>query len=327
LTEEKGWKIEDMEDGHIFTLRRGTARTTVEADGKPEIVSSPHSSLHDVADEIKNHKQEIDEISEQLGISWITVGIQPFSRAEDIPLLPKKRYEMWDHIFPDHHTWMHTYMKALAGTHVNFGYMSEENLIRKTQVLLRLSPLLAAMFANSPYAEGKRTKCWGTRRHKIFTGGPGQEKMMSGILKSDFSLKKWIEWYVDLPVILFQFDQSIEVPKGFTFRTWMKKGYQGRFPTFFDFDQHLKTRWTDIRFRPSYLELRVFDTLPYDLLMASAAFIKGIIFHKSGWEAVENITRTWTEDLIHSLHLQGCKDSLQTNAEGRAFLDIAKELM
>ena len=324
---EKGWEIEDTEEENIFTLVKGRSRITVEGDGKPEISAAPHASLHDLAAEIINHRDEIEEISRTLGISWIPLGIQPFASVDEISLVPKKRYQLWDRIFKDHREWIHVYMKTLAGLHINFGYVNENNLIRKVQMLMRLSPLMAAMFANSPYEAGKKAKCIGTRREKIFTNGPGQEKLMEGILSKDFSMEKWITWYIDQNLIIFPFDQDIVVPKGWTFKTWMKQGYKGRFPTFLDFDQHLKTRWTDFRFRPAYLEYRVIDTLPFPLLMAATAFMKGLVFDERGCKAVEDITKTWTDTMIHELHIRGCREGLRTDAHGVTFLDIAKELL
>ena len=327
LHKKKGWEIEDSLDDNIYTLLRGKSRTTVEGDGKPEISASPHKSLHDVWDEIEDHKNEIEEISSKFGITWIPLGLQPFHSHDEIPLVPKPRYELWNRIFNDHHDWMHTYMKALSGIHLNFGYTSEENLIRKVQALYKVSPIIAAMFTNSPFENGKVAPCLGMRRHKLFTNGPGQEQMMHGMLDPDFSLQKWTEWYIDLPLIIFPFDQDIVVPKGWTFRTWMENGWEGRFPTFSDFDQHLKTRWTDIRFRPSYLEFRVFDTLPFPLLMAATAFVKGIVFDRKGWYAMEGITKYWTEEDIIDMHKRGCEKCLNTEIHGRTFQDIALELL
>ncbi len=326
LHQEKGWEIEDADGEYIFTLKRGDSRTTVEGDGKPEISASPHHSLHDVADEIMQHSGEIEEISQKLDIEWIAVGLQPFLRHDQIPLVPKKRYEMWDRIFPDHQDWMHTYMKALSGIHLNFDYVSEKDLICKAQALFRLAPILAAMFANSPFVEGKPGKCLGMRRGKMFQGGFGQEKMMNGILDKDFSLKKWIDWYVDLPVVIFPFDQERAVPKNFTFRKWMTEGYEGKFPTFFDFDQHLKTRWTDIRFRPSYMELRVIDTLPFPLLMSATAFIKGLLFVPDGCKEIADITQGWTEQTITKLHREGCDKGMKAETHGVSILEIARHL-
>lgn len=327
LHEKKGWEIEDGDGENIFTLLRGESRTTVEGDGKPEISAAPHASLHDVAAEVRRHAGEIEEISKELGITWIPLGLQPFVGQEDIPLVPKKRYRLWDRIFPTHHEWMHTYMKALSGIHINFDYTSEAHMMRKAKLLTRLSPIMAAMFANSPFEKGKIAECIGMRRRWIFSGGPGQERAPEGIASDAFSLPKWMSWYVNQRLIIFPFNQDIAIPKEWTFRTWMKEGYEGRFPTFADFDQHLKTRWTDIRFRPGYLEYRVIDTLPFSLLMSSAAFVKGLVFDERGCTAVDSLTAGWTEETLRTLHMEGCSAGLRAQVNGVTLQDIAKKLL
>jgi len=327
LHREKGWEVEDGDGENIFTLLRGASRTTVEGDGKPEISASAHASLHDLAEEIRTHAGEIEEISEMLGIAWVPLGLQPFVGQEDIPLVPKKRYRLWDRIFPDHHEWMHTYMKALSGIHINFDYLSEENMIRKTKLLTLLAPVMAAMFTNSPFEKGKAAECIGMRRKLIFSGGPGQERAPEGIISDEFSLPKWMQWYVNQHLIIFPFNQDIVVPKDWTFKTWMKEGFEGRFPTFADFDQHLKTRWTDIRFRPGYLEYRVIDTLPFPLLMAAVAFVKGLVFDPRGCNAVDEATASWSEETVHELHLKGCAEGLRASVGGVSLKDTAGALL
>jgi len=327
LNKEKGWEIEDADGENIFTLLRGESRTTIEGDGKPEISAAPHASLHDLASEIRVHATEIDEISKKLGIVWIPLGLQPFVGQEDIPLVPKKRYRLWDRIFPDHHEWMHTYMKALSGVHINFDYTSEEHLMRKTKTLYRLSPVMAAMFTNSPFERGKRAPCIGMRRRWIFERSPGQERLPEGVLGDSFTFSSWVSWYARQKLIIFPFNQDIVVPEGWTFETWMKEGYEGRFPTFSDFDQHLKTRWTDFRFRPGYLEYRVIDTLPLPLVMSAAAFVKGLVSDPSGCSAVEELTKTWNEETIQNFHRTGCSSGLRAEAEGVTLQTMAQKLL
>lgn len=327
LHEKKGWEIEDGDGENIFTLLRGESRTTVEGDGKPEISSAPHASLHSLAAEIRTHAGEIKEISEKLGIAWVPLGLQPFVGEEDIPLVPKKRYRLWDRIFPDHHEWMHTYMKALSGIHINFDYTSEEHLIRKMKTLYRLSPIMAALFANSPFERGSVAECIGMRRRWIFHGAPGQERLSEGMLGDGFTFPSWVLWYVRQRLIIFPFNQDIVVPKGWTFETWMREGYEGRFPTFSDFDQHVKTRWTDFRFRPGYVEYRVIDTLPFPLLMAATAFVKGLTFDPKGCAEVERLTGGWTEETIQTLHHKGCSDGLRSVVGGTTLQTLVLELL
>ena len=103
-----------------------------------------------------------------------------------------------------------------------------------------------------------------------------------------------------MPVILIKSKKGDIVPsKTFTFYEWIEKGYEGIYPTIYDFDQHIKTTWGDIRLRPSYIEYRVADSQPFRLVMSVPALIKGLLFDSTNWDAVKELTKDWSyEDII-----------------------------
>ena len=326
LHQKKGWHIEEEEDGWIFSLLRSTSRITIEGDGRPEISAAAFPSLHVVGREIEQHKREMDHISREEGISWIPMGYHPYASPDEIPIIPKKRYELLNRLFPDHEEWIKNYLRSLSGTHLNFGYTSGENLITKLKVLYLLCPMLSALYACSPFEMGKKTQYQGVRRQKFLVGGPGQEKMTPGLLAEDFSVEDLINWYVDQPIVYIKGYGGDMLPSGMTFRDYMKNGYKDKRATFFDFDQHIKTRWTDVRLRPSYLELRVFDSVPYQHLMASAAFVKGLIFDRHGWWAVQDLTKDWTEEDVTKANLEVCEKGIHTEIKGLSMIDMARQL-
>lgn len=326
LYEKKGWTIEKKQKNRIFGLQRGLSRVALEGDGRPEISAAPFPSLHIVAKEIAQMKSEIDHISDTLGISWVALGLHPFVKPEDIQVIPEKRYQFIIELLQKYESWTETYMRILSGTHLNFGYTNEENLIRKAQVLHRLTPLLSALFATSPFENGKQTGALCTRRKKIFTKAPPQIELPGNLLQKDFSLEKWIAWYAQRNVFIFP-QKLVVPPKNFSFLNWMEKGFEGVFPTIADFDQHVKMCWNDLRLRPSYIEFRAFDTVPYPLLMAATAFTKGLIFDQRGWEAVEKVTKGWTEKTIATLDKQSWKEGLAASVDNFSLLEMGRELL
>lgn len=328
LRDEVGWEVTSEKDGLIFEMDRGKASLTIEADGRPELAGSPRENLHELSREFRLHDNELREIGNMFNIGWIPLGLDPFHNADAIKLIPKKRYDILRAYADDH--WVKNFLKTLNGVHINFSYLDDANMVRKAQTAFRVLPIISAMYASSPFADGKLGSHLCMRRF-IHTGdnAPVNNALPKNILDPAFSFEAWIEHYMDLPVVIIveEGKEDRPAPKGMTFRTWMDEGFEGRMPTPFDFDQHVKTCWSDIRLRPSYLEYRVADSTPEKLAMSLPALIKGLVFDSDSWNAVEELTDGWTYDEIVDLDRRVAKTGLQTEMQGKKLLTYAQELI
>lgn len=328
LNNEVGWEVTDEKDGVIFEMERGKACITIEADGRPELAGSPRQHLHELSREFRLHDYELREIGNMYNIGWLPMGMEPFHAANDITMIPKKRYEILQNYCPT--KWMDDFLKRVNGVHVNFSYLDDENMVRKAQTAFRILPIVAAMYASSPFDNGKLGSHLCMRRNSYLSkDAPINTRMPSTILDAQFSFESWIEHYLDLPVviILTEEKENRAAPKGFTFRTWMEEGFEGRKPTPFDFDQHVKTCWSDIRLRPSYLEYRVADSTPEKIAMSLPALMKGLMFDSDSWDAVAELTKDWTYNDILDIDRRATKTGLQTEVNGKTLLTYAQELI
>ncbi|PIQ76634.1 hypothetical protein COU78_05050 [Candidatus Peregrinibacteria bacterium CG10_big_fil_rev_8_21_14_0_10_49_24] len=326
LVDELGWKIESRNEDAIYELSRGETSITTEVDGRPELTGSPQKSLHDLARELRLHDNELIEIGNVFNIAWLPLGLHPLASNDDIRMLPKRRYE----IFMEHDSsaWMHTWLKRMNGIHSNLSYTDEENLIVKTQTAFRVLPIVAAMFASSPFDFGKPSGYINTRRYLTKKDPPVPTALPSTILDEDFSLMKWIEHYVGLQVLLIKESDGADIrPENLTFSQWISEGYEGRFPSVFDFDQHVKTIWSDLRLRPSYIENRVADSNPYPLAMSHAALMKGLLMSSQSWNMVKKMTKGWTYEEILDLDIRASKEGLSATMRNRPLLSYAQELI
>ena len=166
------------------------------------------------------------------------------------------------------------------------------------------------------------------RRFCIMGYAPERNSMPRNILDKSFSLKDWVDFYLKIPVILIKQEGKEDfIPKNLTFEEWIHKGYKGRKPTLYDFDQHIKTTWGDIRLRPSYIEYRVADSVPFKLVMAVPALIKGLLMDSGSWAAIEELTKDWTYDDIIELDKKAWKEGLQAEIKGKKLLFYAQELI
>ena len=327
LVSEAGWEITDGHRDKIYELKRGNALVTLEADGRLELASSAKLNLHDLAREFRIHANEVHEVSDFFNVGWLPTGWQPFHKNSEVKLLKKKRYHFLGEHF-EKKAW-ESDMKHNNGLTSNFSYLDEANAIRKAQIAFRILPIVGAMFASAPLESSVASGFLDLRRRSIFQYAPQRNKMPSNILDADFSFQKWIEHYLELPVILITRPgrADIDVKDKLTFRQWIKKGHLGIFPTFRDFDQHIKSVWSDIRLRPGYLEYRVADSVPFKLAMSVPALVKGLIFDSTSWRTIEKLTKKWTYSDIVETDKEAWKSGLKTEIGGKNLLWYAKQII
>jgi glutamate--cysteine ligase len=331
LSAQFGWKAEDEQDGHIFTLVRGKTRITTEGDGKPEISGAPSASLNEVQNELSAIDQEIQTFASPMKIEWFPLGLHPFHSVSEIPLAPKNRYQTFLKMFSKNEEWMSRFMKSVCGLHINIDAYSAKDLMKKAKTLFRLSPVLCGAFANSPLENGKPTGLLCTRRARIFSGSgmgrevlPGEDEMLS----SSFSFEQWIERFLEREMIILSRKKGlITIPNGTTFLDFLSDGIAGEIPTFADVDAHIKTHWVDIRPRIGYLEFRSLDALPLAEAMAVTAFVKGILLSDEAMDAVQELTKQWKEEDFAHIHEQAWKYGIRGKQQNIPFVAVLQELM
>ena len=326
LVAEAGWEIVDGYRNYIGELRRGEAKVTLEADGRLELAGSPKKNLHDLAREFRIHANEVKEVSDFFDIAWLPIGWQPFHNDKEIEFVKKKRYQIVNN-FGDE-KWAEAQMKRNNGLTANFSYSDEKNAIRKAQIGFRIMPVIGAIFASSPFNEGKISEYLDMRRFCVLNSNPERNVAPKNILSKDFSFTEWISFYTAMPVYLIKRKGKEDLmPENLTFDKWINEGYEGIFPTVYDFDQHVKATWSDIRLRPNYLEYRVADSVPMRYAMGVPALIKGLVFDSKSWRAVEDITKDWTYEDIIKANEEAWTHGLDTEIKGKTLLWYAKSLV
>ena len=222
LVEEVGWNIINQdENGNIRALKRGGSEIHIEFDGRLELVSKPRKGIFSLCREYQMHAREIDEISKEFGIRWISMGWQPFAKNKEIDFaFPKEFRSECNHFTKQYPSWnkkKHAgWHKKNNGIHVNFGYTSEKDAIEKFQTLLKIAPILSAMFANSPLNAGRSAGFLMNRPRATFELCPEKPQIQKLFLEEDFSFEKWIDVLLNLPMRRIEReDDQIFVPLSF----------------------------------------------------------------------------------------------------------------
>lgn len=332
LVEEVGWEICSQEpNGVITSLKRGGSEIHVEADGRLELVSKPRKKLSDLCREYQMHTREIDEISKEFGVRWISMGRKPFAKNNEIsfmfPAKNKISHQHYRTCYPDwHETKFNAWQKKNDSVHVNFGYSSETDAIEKFQTLLKVSPILMAMFANSPFAAGKFSGFLTKRNQSNSLCCPHRTQVQELFFKEDFSFEKWIDYLLDLPMRRIE-RKGAEIFVPLTFRVYLEQGF-GRYQACMqDFYLHIKSVWGEVRMK-HYLEYRSFDTVPPSLIPSIPALVRGITFDSQTMKACQDLVKGWSFEDHLAVRNRVYKDALQAETpNGGKVLDLAKELL
>jgi glutamate--cysteine ligase len=328
LVDEAGWQIVEQEEGcGIIVIRRGEANVTIEGDGRPELAGSPQTSLHDLAREFRLHSNEYEEMGNIFNIGWLPTGFQPLHSSEEIELAPRKRYGIFQSLGDP--KLMADMTKRTNGLTANVSYMDAESAVRMAQTTFRVLPVVAAMYASSPIDRGVASKYLDLRRACIQKHFPERTEVPKYILEDDFTLVEWVKYYMRLPLILRKRNGQTEsiVHLRMTFQQWMEKGIDGDFPSMEDFDVHVKTTWSDIRLRPSYIEYRPADSARGRFVMTLPALMKGLLLDETNWEKIKELTSDWSYDDIIAGDQKAWKQGLSTKINGKSLLEVAQQML
>ncbi len=282
---EYGWESErESPDGPIISLRRGGASITLEPGSQLELSGAALPDLHQVEAEFHNHLRELAPISKKLGLTWLGVGFHPLAAQDALSWVPKQRYAVMREYLPTTGVAAHDMMRRTATVQANFDFANEADAMKKLVLSLKLSPIIHAMLANSPFKEGKLAGSKSVRGEVWLHMDPSR----SGLIPSLWSPGKktyrdYVEWALDAGMFLFKREGKVVANTGQTFRAFIKDGFQGHKALLSDWRMHLQTLFPESRLKNT-LEVRGCDSLPAHLATAVPALFTGILYDSRAME-------------------------------------------
>ncbi len=323
LVERYDWQPEEQ-DGHIIALARGKEQVHLEPGGQIELSGEPCENIHCTYAEFTQHVRELLEITEELGIVFLGLGIQPVSRLEEIEWVPKKRYRIMGPYMPKVGGLGQRMMKQTATVQANIDYKDEKDAMAKFRTGMGLTPILIAMFANSPICDGRLNGYRSFREH-IWTD---TDKSRAGMLKfafdADVSFAHYVEYALDVPMYFIVRHKEYIDMTGATFRQYLERGHKGERATLEDWDAHLTTLFPETRIK-RYIEVRSADSQMPELMPALAALIKGAFYDADCLQAAWDLVKAWTWDERMQVYLDSHVDALAARIRRHSLLDLAKE--
>jgi len=324
LIDRFGWEPEEQ-DGHIIALARDNAQITLEPGGQIELSGEPCESIHCTHAEFTQHIRELLEVADRLDIVFLGLGMQPVSRLEEIEWVPKKRYRIMAPYMLKVGTLGRRMMKQTATVQANIDYHDEKDAMAKFRTGMGLTPILIAMFANSPISDGQLNGYRSFREH-IWTD---TDKNRSGLLKfaffPDVSFAHYVEYALDVPMYFIVRGGEYIDMTGLTFRQFLQHGCQGHRATIEDWSDHLTTLFPETRIK-RYIEVRSADSQPPQLMPALPALVKGVFYDSDCLQAAWDLVKGWSWDERMEIYLASHHDALAAPIKRYTLLDLAKEL-
>jgi len=327
LIDRHGWHAEsETPGGPLIALLRAGASVTLEPGGQLELSGAPLENIHQTCMEMSGHLAELRDISNELGLLWLGIGFHPFATQAELPWVPKQRYAVMRRYLPTRGRYGLDMMRRTATVQANFDYVNEEDALRKVRVSLRLSPLVTAMFANSPFYEGRLFGGRSYRAQVWLSVDPDRQGLLPAVLERGRRFNDYIEWALDAPMFLIKRNGLVVENTGQSFRSFMKHGFGGHHATLKDWETHINTLFPEVRLKRT-IEIRGADSLPANLVCALPALWTGIFYDAKALDEAEELSASFTAAELEALRPAIVEQALHATFRGAPLADLAARVI
>jgi glutamate--cysteine ligase len=271
------------------------ASITLEPGAQFELSGEALSDAHKVEAELNEHLAELEVVSEGLDLAWLGTGFHPLARQDDLPWVPKDRYAIMREYFPTRGSRGLDMMRRTATVQVNLDFSSEADAMRKLSIALRLSSVATAMFANSPFYEGRPTGRVSERASVWLDADPDRTGLLPKLWRPGATFRDYAAFALDAPMYLFKRDGKVFANTGQSFRSFWQDGFEGERPTTSDWKMHLATMFPEVRLKTT-LEMRSADSQPRSTYAALAALWAGTLYDERALGEAEELVAPLTHD-------------------------------
>jgi glutamate--cysteine ligase len=266
-------------------LKNGAASVSLEPGGQLELSGAPLATLHETAAEFAKHFAAVRKVAGPLGLGFAPLGFHPLATREAMPWMPKSRYAIMRRYMPKRGNLGLDMMLRTCTVQVNLDFGSEADMVRKLRVSLALQPVATALFANSPFVEGRPNGFLSNRARVWLDTDPDRSGIPACVFEEGFGFERYVEWMLDVPMYFVLRDGQYVDLAGRSFRDHMA----GRIaeagpPTIGDFADHLTTAFPDVRLK-RFLEMRGADAGSPAMMLAQSALWVGLLYDEAALES------------------------------------------
>ncbi len=325
-----GWQpIED--DGRIIGLTDplGLAAISLEPGGQFELSGAPLATIHQTCREVNSHLAQVRECAAPLGIGFLGIGFSPKWTLAETPRMPKSRYAIMSRYMPKVGGHGLDMMYRTCTIQANLDFSGEADMVKKMRVGLALQPVVTALFANSPFSEGRPNGYRSLRSAVWLDTDSDRTGMLPIAFEDGFGFERYVDWALDVPMYFVKRGQTYHDVAGASFRALLAGELDqlpGERATLSDWDNHLTTIFTEVRLK-RFLEMRGADGGNGRLICAVPALWVGLLYDSVSLDGAWEIVKDWTEAERQALRRAVPLTALDTPLRNRTVRDVARDVL
>jgi glutamate--cysteine ligase len=319
-----------FEGENIIALSGADGTVSLEPAGQLELSGAPLDNLHQTFGETQRHLEQVRYVGEMLGLGFLGLGMWPDKRRDELPIMPKGRYDIMLRHMPRVGSLGLDMMLRTCTIQTNLDYGSEADMVQKFRVSLALQPLATALFANSPFTEGRPNGFLSYRSHIWSDTDAARTGMLPFVFEDGFGYERYADYALDVPMYFVYREGRYIDAAGLSFRDFLDGRLSvlpGEKPTEKDWEDHLSTAFPEVRLK-SFLEMRGADGGPADRITALPAFWVGLLYDQGALDAAWDLVKDWS--MADRQALRDAAPRLALNAPlpgGRTLRDIAGQVL
>jgi glutamate--cysteine ligase len=324
-----GWDPVE-EAGRVIALTRGDgASVTLEPAGQLELSGAQLQTIHETCREVGGHLLEVKTVADDLRLGFLGMGFQPKWARADMPWMPKGRYRIMRAYMPKVGGLGLDMMTRTCTVQVNLDFRSEADMVKKFRVSLALQPIATALFADSPFTEGRPNGFLSYRSHIWTDTDPHRTGMLDFVFEDGFGYERYVDYILDVPMYFAYRDAGYVDLSGRSFREFMDGRLQplpGVRPTLRDWTDHMTTAFPEVRLK-RFLEMRGADGGPWNRLCALPAFWVGLLYDDASLDAAWDLVKDFTLAERHALRDGVPKQALKLPFRGASVRELAQRAL
>jgi glutamate--cysteine ligase len=325
-----GWeRIKDGENLIGLYDAKGEGAISLEPGGQFELSGAPLHDAHATLDELDRHLTACRIVAEPLGIGFLTLGMSPKWSLAETPVMPKSRYAIMARYMPKVGTRGLDMMFRTATVQVNLDFASEQDMVTKMRVGLALQPAIAALFANSPFTDGRLNGLLSARSEIWRHTDPARTGMLAFAFEPGMGFERYVDYALDVPLYFVKRGDHYQDLAGASFRDLLAgrlKEMPGERATLADWANHLSSIFPEVRLK-RFLEMRGADVGPPGRIVALAALMAGLYYDADALQAAETLTRGWTAEDRQKLRDDAPLLGLAAQIRGRDLRSVVMDML
>ncbi|WP_341987515.1 glutamate--cysteine ligase [Azorhizobium sp. AG788] len=308
---------------------RGGGAISLEPGGQFELSGAPLASIHETCSELNTHLTQVRNVAEPLGIGFLGIGMSPKWTRAETPVMPKGRYKIMSGYMPKVGKLGLDMMFRTCTVQVNLDFSSEADMVEKLRVSLALQPIATALFANSPFTEGKPNGFLSFRSEIWRDTDNARSGMLPFAFEDGMGFERYVDYALDVPMYFLKRGEGYIDVSGSSFRDLMAGRHPaapGETATLADWINHLSTIFPEVRLK-RYLEMRGADAGPWAKLCALPAFWVGLLYDRQSMDDAWQLAKDWTAEQRQALRDDVPRLGLKAQIAGRSVHEIARDVL